>query len=84
MPTPASRNPLAIVALVVGILSLCGGVLAPLGLGLGYLALRKARLDGGVGAAQARAALVASAVGLAVTGPLLIVVLRYSSQFGIP
>ena len=78
MPNRASRNPLAIAALVFGILSLCGGVLAPVGLILGYLALRNARRDSDIGATQARAALVLSCVGIAVTTPILLILLRFS------
>lgn len=78
MPSRASRNPLAVAALVFGILSLCGGVLAPVGLVLGYFALRRARGDYDAGATQARAALVLSCVGLAITTPLLLIILRFS------
>lgn len=78
----ASRNPLAVAALVFGILSLCGGVLAPAGLALGYFALRRARRDAGAGLTQARVGIVLSLAGLAVTTPLLVILLNSSVLSG--
>ena len=78
MPNRASRNPLAITALVFGILSLCGGVLAPVGMILGYFALRQAKRNYDAGATQARAAIILSCVGVAATTPILLIVLRFS------
>lgn len=83
MTAPVDDNPLATAALVVGILSLCGGVLGPVGLGLGLVALRRANARGGAGQNQARAGIVFSLVGLTVTGPLLLVAMLFPALTGL-
>ena len=72
LPRDERKNGVATAALVLGVLSLCGGLTAIPGLVCGVIGMSRASSRGGVGFGMAIAGTVLSVVGMLMTIPLMI------------